>query len=328
MFENLSFGAMPQAVAPVVEEASDPVVINQNKFFDFEKNTVQALTLDQLKRTYRENRGDDRSCPHGIYHFALIQQILDMAAEHGYDAEVYDLFATNNRDKQTPGVSLDPEREKMFGERAIEAHTLRRVYANIRLKNWDNDEMTTCLALSYTQKGIQVGFGRNVKVCHNQNLLGSGHFVSDYSTGAFRYANGDKEKTDLAGILRAVGGWLTDAEHIVISNDETIERMKQSVLSPEQLFTILGILTTIRVSTDTKIKRIKRVGGVYPLNQSQITQFTEGLLCKQKDAGRVTAWDFYNCATELYKPHIVDQNQIMPETLAMAEFMREYQLYK
>ena len=328
MFENLSFGAMPQAVAPVVEEASDPVVINQNKFFDFEKNTVQALTLDQLKRTYRENRGDDRSCPHGIYHFALIQQILDMAAEHGYDAEVYDLFATNNRDKQTPGVSLDPEREKMFGERAIEAHTLRRVYANIRLKNWDNDEMTTCLALSYTQKGIQVGFGRNVKVCHNQNLLGSGHFVSDYSTGAFRYANGDKEKTDLAGILRAVGGWLTDAEHIVISNDETIERMKQSVLSPEQLFTILGILTTIRVSTDTKIKRIKRVGGVYPLNQAQITQFTEGLLCKQKDAGRVTAWDFYNCATELYKPHIVDQNQIMPETLAMAEFMREYQLYK
>lgn len=328
MFENLSFGAMPQAVAPVVEEASDPVVINQNQFFDFEKNTVQALTLDQLKRTYRENRGDDRSCPHGIYHFALIQQILDMAAEHGYDAEVYDLFATNNRDKQTPGVSLDPEREKMFGERAIEAHTLRRVYANIRLKNWDNDEMTTCLALSYTQKGIQVGFGRNVKVCHNQNLLGSGHFVSDYSTGAFRYANGDKEKTDLAGILRAVGGWLTDAEHIVISNDETIERMKQSVLSPEQLFTILGILTTIRVSTDTKIKRIKRVGGVYPLNQAQITQFTEGLLCKQKDAGRVTAWDFYNCATELYKPHIVDQNQIMPETLAMAEFMREYQLYK
>ena len=328
MFENLSFGAMPQvAMAPARAEEAAPVVINRNQFFDFEKQSVQQMTLDQLKRTYRENRGDDRSCPHGIYHFALIQQILDMAAEHGYDAEVYDLFATNNRDKQTPGVSLDPEREKMYGERAIEAHTLRRVYANIRLKNWDNDEMTTCLALSYTQKGIQVGFGRNVRVCHNMNILGSGHFVSDYSTGAFHYANGDREKTDLAGILRAIGGWLTDAEHIVISNDETIERMKQSILSPEQLFTILGILTTIRVSTDTKIKRIKRVGGVYPLNQAQITQFTEGLLCKQKDAGRVTAWDFYNCATELYKPHIVDQNQIMPETLAMSEFMREYQLY-
>ena len=328
MLEISSFGAMPQmAAAPAMVEEAAPVVINQNQFFDFEKNSVQQLSLDQLKRTYRENRGDDRSCPHGIYHFALIQQILDMAAEHGYDAEVYDLFATNNRDKQTPGVSLNPDLEKRYGERAVEAHTLRRVYANIRLTNFDTEEMTTCLALSYTQKGIQVGFGRNVKFCHNQNLLGTGHFVSDYSTGAFRYANGDKDKTDLAGILKAIGGWLTDAEHIVINNDETIERMKQSILSPEQLFTIIGILTTIRVSTDTKIKRIKRVGGCYPLNQSQITQFTEGLLCKQKDAGRVTAWDFYNCATELYKPHIVDQNMIMPETLSMSEFMREYQLY-
>ena len=318
---------MPQTVqAPVVEEVV-PVVVNENKFLDFSANQVQELSLDQLKRTYIENRGDDRSCPHGIYHFALIQQILDMAAEHGYDAEIQDLFATNNRDKQTPGVSLDPEREKMFGERAIEAHTLRRVYATIRLKNFDTEEMTTCLALSYTQKGIQVGFGRNVKVCRNQNILGSGRFVSDYSTGAFHYANGDKDKTDLQGILHAIGGWLGDAEHIIIEDDATIERMKRSVLTPEQIYTILGLLVTIRVSTDTKIKRIKRIGGVYPLNGAQITQFTEGLLCKQKDAGQVTAWDFYNCATELYKPHIVDQNQIMPEMLAMTSFMKEYQLY-
>ena len=52
MFENLSFGAMPQAVAPVVEEASDPVVINQNKFFDFEKNTVQVKPL--TPKEYRD----------------------------------------------------------------------------------------------------------------------------------------------------------------------------------------------------------------------------------------------------------------------------------
>ena len=319
---------MPQTVqAPAIVEDAVPVVINENQFLNFEQNSVQEISLAQLKRTYVENRADNRDIPHGIYHFSLIQQILDMAAENGYDAEIQDLFATNNRDKQTPGVSLDPEREKMFGERAIEAHTLRRVYATIRLKNFDTEEMTTAIALSYTQKGIQVGFGRNVKVCRNMNILGSGQFVSDYSTGAFHYAHGDMEKTDLQGILRAIGGWLGDAEHIIIRDDETIQRMKQSVLTPEQLYTILGLLVTIRVTTDTKIKRIKRTGGVYPLNGAQITQFTEGLLCKQKDFGRVTAWDFYNCATELYKPNIVDQNQIMPETVAMKSFMDEYKLY-
>lgn len=327
MLEINSFGAMPQVQPQVMQQEVLPQVFNENQFFDFEKDKCQILTLDQLKRTNMENRGDDRSCPHGIYHYALIQQILDMAAENGYDAEVYDLFATNNRDKQTPGVSLYPELEQRYGERAIEAHTLRRVYANIRLKNFDTEELTTCLALSYTQRGIQVGFGRNVKVCHNQNILGEGHFVSDYSTGAFRYGHGDKEKTDLQGILSAIGGWLSNAEHIVIQNDETIERMRMSILTAEQIYTILGILLTIRVTNDTNIKSIKNSIGVAPLNQAQITRFTEGLLVKQKETGKITAWDFYNCATELYKPHIVDQNQIMPETMSMFQFMKTHEMY-
>lgn len=250
-----------------------------------------------------------------------------MANQHGYDAEVYDLFATNNRDKQTPGVSLYPELETRFGERAIEAHTLRRVYANIRLKNFDNKQLTTNFALSYTQKGIQVGFGSMVKVCHNQNILGTGQFVSDYSTGAFHYAHGSMEKTDLEGILRTIGGWLTDAEHIFITETETIERMKNTVLTAEQLFTILGMLLTIRVQNDTAIKTIRSNNGTYPLNQSQITKFTEGLLVKQKEAGRISAWDFYNCATELYKPNIVDQGMILPQNIAMMNFMRQQEIF-
>ena len=320
------FGAQSQRVevAPmgVVTETR-----NENQFFDFEKQTVQLLTLDQLERTNRENRGDDRSCPHGIYHFALIQQILDMAAQHGYDAEVYDLFATNNRDKQTPGVSLYPELEATYGERAIEAHTLRRVYANIRLKNFDTPELTTNLAISYTQKGIQVGFGRMVRICHNMNIMGEGQFVSDYSVNKMYHAHGDKRKTDLAGILQTVGTWLTDAEHIVITDDSTIERMKNTILTAEQLYTILGMLLTIRVRNDTNIKEIRSNDTVYPLNQSQITKFDENLLVKQKHEGRITAWDFYNCATELYKPNVVDQNMIMPQTMSMMSFMREQEIF-
>ena len=290
------FGAMPTVeAAPVAEVATE--IRNENQFFDFDKCKVQVLTLDQLKRTNRENRGDDRSCPHGIYHFALIQQVLDMCNEHGYEAEVYDLFATNNRDKQTPGVSLYPELEQRFGERAVEAHTLRRVYANIRLRNFDTEELTTNLAISYTQKGIQVGFGRNVKICHNQCMLGAGRFVSDYS------ARANMQKENLAGIMRTVGGWLSDAEHLV------------------------GMLMTIRVQNDTNIKSVRRSGNVYPLNQAQLTKFTESLLVRQKEEGRITAWSFYNCATDLYKPATAETNLILPQNLSMMEFMRQQEIF-
>lgn len=314
------FGEMPQA--QVATEATVVTEIrNENQFFDFEKQKVQVLTLDQLKRTIKENRGDDRSCPHGIYHFALIQTILDMCNEHNYDAEVYDLFATNNRDKQTPGVSLNPEMEKKYGERAVEAHTLRRVYANIRLKNFDTAELTTNLAVSYTQRGLQVGFGRNVMVCHNQCMLGAGQFVSDYA------AHSNATKLDLNGILKTIGGWLTDAEHIVIKDDETIERMKNVVLTAEQLFLTIGMLKTIRVQTNTEIKKIRRTGDVYPLSDQQLTKFTESLLVKQVEQGRVTAWDYYNCATDLYKPATADNALILPQNLSMMEFMRQQEIF-
>lgn len=320
------FGAMPQLGAMPQATVETPVLANPNQFFDFEKAKVQSLTLEQLMRTNKENRGDDRSCPHGIYHYAMIQQVLDMCAERGYDAEVYDLFATNNKDKQTPGVSLYPELEKRFGERAVEAHTLRRVYANIRIKDFDGDGLTTNMAISYTQKGIQVGFGTNVQICRNQNMMGNGRFVADYTINN-HYAYGDNYKTNLAGIFERIGTWLTDAEKINIEDRETIERMKHSILTAEQLYTILGVLLTIRVSSDTQIKDIKYRGGIYPLNQAQMTKFTEQLLVKQKEAGRISAWDFYNCATELYKPQTAETTLILPQNMAMYNFMKENELF-
>ena len=101
-----NFGAMPAVQTEPQIQVATVEVKNGAQFFDFDKQKCQALTLEQLERTNRENRGDDNTPMHGIYHFALVNQILDMCEKHGYNAEVYDLFATNNRDKQTPGVSL------------------------------------------------------------------------------------------------------------------------------------------------------------------------------------------------------------------------------
>lgn len=319
-----SFGEQPTVEnAPVMVEqveATDP-----SQFLDFEKSKVQAITLEQLEETMHENRGDDNTPMHGIYHFTLIHQLLDMCAKHGYDTELYDLFATNNKDKQTPGVSLNDKLQDKYGARAVKATTLRRVYANVRIKNFDGDGMTTNLALSYTQRGIQVGFGTNVCVCHNQNMLGSGCFASDYATKN-HYAN-DPYKTDLKGILAKVETWLTDAEHIVISDRKEIERMKKTVITPDDLYKILGLLFTIRVATDTDVKEIKYKGDIYPLNQAQLVKFDTDLLIQQKEKSQITAWDFYNAATNLYKPQTCEQDAILPQNMSMYRFMNEYGLY-
>lgn len=80
-----------------------PSSVNEDKFFDFEKAKTQAITLEQLSRTHRED--DVYGNPlRGIYHFDLFNKVIDECTELGYNVEVYDMFAAQNRDRQSPGV--------------------------------------------------------------------------------------------------------------------------------------------------------------------------------------------------------------------------------
>ena len=292
--------------------------MTDNKFFSFEKEKVQSLTLDTLERTHKEN--DIYGNPlRGIYHYALLQQLIEMCQEHHYDVEVYDLFAAQNRDRNTPGVVLLPQVEAQYGERAVEAHILRRVFANIRLTNWDDESYTTNLAVAFHQKGIQVGFGNMVKICHNQCMLCPTQYISTYR----ERGNGrSPQQVTIEEVMQTVKSWLFDAEHRIVTERAKIERMKQITVSAEQMFMLIGMLTTIRVKCDSRYKQIHE-NRVYPLNQSQISDFTEQMLIRYDAKRIITAWDIYDAATELYKANTMDIPSLMPQNRAMVRFLDE-----
>ncbi len=288
-----------------------------NKFFDFEKAKVQTLTIDQLERTHKEN--DVYGKPlRGIYHYELLNNIIGMCREQNYDVEVYDLFAAQNKDRNTPGVVLLPQVEAQFGERAVEAHILRRVFANIRIKDFDDEETTTNLAVAFHQKGIQVGFGPNVMICHNQCMLNREHYIATYSEKGTGRGNG----VTIPEVLDIVKSWLVDARHIIVTEREKIEKMKQIQVDAQQMFILIGMLTALRVKCDTHIKEIKE-SRVYPLNQAQISTFTESMLLQYHREQRVTVWDIYNAATDLYKANTMDIPSLLPQNRAMVGFLTE-----
>lgn len=288
-----------------------------NKFFDFEKAKVQTLTLDQLERTHKEN--DVYGNPlRGIYHYALLNEIIGMCKEQSYNVEVYDLFAAQNKDRNTPGVVLLPQVEAQYGERAVEAHILRRVFANIRLTNFDDEEKTTNLAVAFHQKGIQVGFGNMVKICHNQCMLSPTQYIATYSEKGTGRGNG----VTIPEVLDTVKSWLLDARHIVVDERERIEKMKSIQVDAQQLFVLIGMLTALRVKCDTHETEIKE-NRIYPLNQAQISKFTESLLLRYHREKKVTVWDIYNAATDLYKANSMDIPALLPQNRAMTAFLTE-----
>ena len=293
-----------------------PSSVNEDKFFDFEKAKTQAITLEQLSRTHRED--DVYGNPlRGIYHFDLFNKVIDECTELGYNVEVYDMFAAQNRDRQSPGVVLLPQVEAVKGQHAIEAHILRRVYANIRITDFDNDETTTNVAVAFHQKGIQIGFGPNVMICHNQCMLSPELYMSSYSEKGKKGSG-----MEVAAMLDTLKSWLVDARHIIETDRERIAKMKETRITAEQMFLLIGLMTATRVKADTSRKSI-RENITYPLNQSQITLFTEDMLEAYHDKEFVTAWDMYNSATNLYKANRMDIPALLPQNRAMVNFMRD-----
>lgn len=288
-----------------------------NQFFDFEKAKVQTLTLNQLERTHKEN--DVYGNPlRGIYHYQLLNQVIELCKEQNYGVEVYDLFAAQNKDRNTPGVVLLPQVEQQFGTRAVEAHILRRVFANIRLTDFDDADNTTNLAVAFHQKGIQVGFGNMVKICHNQCMLSPTHYVATYSERGTGRGNG----VEISEVIETVKGWLMDARHAIESERERIERMKNVECDADTIFRIIGMLTALRVKADTSNKAIKE-NRTYPLNSAQINKFTEDLLIRYDEEQRVTVWDMYNAATDLYKANTMDIPALLPQNRAMISFLEK-----
>lgn len=306
--------------ATILSKAAEDMVavpssVNEDKFFDFEKAKTQAITLKQLSRTHRED--DVYGNPlRGIYHFDLFNKVIDECTELGYNVEVYDMFAAQNRDRQSPGVVRLPQVEAVKGQHAVEAHILRRVYANIRITDFDNDETTTNVAVAFHQKGIQIGFGPNVMICHNQCMLSPELYMSSYSEKGKKGSG-----MDVAAMLDTLKSWLVDARHIIETDRERIAKMKETRITAEQMFLLIGLMTATRVKADTSRKSI-RENITYPLNQSQITLFTEDMLEAYHDKEFVTAWDMYNSATNLYKANRMDIPALLPQNRAMVNFMK------
>ena len=161
----------------------------EEKRLDFRQNKVQVLTLEELAQTAHEDYHNGLPVM-GIYHWQLIDVLLESLEKANVKYEVQEIFAANNNSKDRPGVTIERRIAEEKGGNVLEAYTLRRVYANINLFDPCADDWQMNMAVAYHQSGIQVGFGPYVHVCHNQTILGAQDVVSNYHCFGVRGTKG------------------------------------------------------------------------------------------------------------------------------------------
>ena len=285
---------------------------------NFEEQPVQVLTLEELEKSYHENlpTGDPVG---GIYHFALIQQVLEIFEKRGLKPVVQEIFAAANRDSKRPGVTLLPQLEEKFGERAIEAHLLRRVYANIEIRSDETDDIVTCLAVAYHQKGIQLGIGPMVKVCHNQTILGAQDVISNYTCYG---GQSRKDKFTLEMVMDRTQQWADDYEPYQKVRRERMASLKSAQMDRNGMLQLIGVLVEKRILHDTN-NDVLRISQPYPLNSSQINETSEQLIALMRHDEPISYWDAYQQLNTVLKPSRMDIPQVLPQSLALFETMYE-----
>lgn len=296
----------------------------EQRQLNFAEAPVQVLTLEELEKSYHENlpTGDPVG---GIYHFALISEVLEAFEQRGLKPVIQEIFAAANRDSRRPGVTLLPQLEEKYGERAMEAHLLRRVYANIEIRSDETDDIVTCLAVAYHQKGIQLGIGPMVKVCHNQTILGAQDVVSNYSCWGMQKSDGRCKKSEKLGvedIITRAQQWADDYEPYQKIRRERMGMLKSAQMDREGMLRLIGILVEKRILHDTA-NEVLRQSSPYPLNSSQINETSEQLIALMRHDEPISYWDAYQQLNTVLKPQRMDIPQVLPQSLALFETMVE-----
>ena len=194
---------------------------------------------------------------------------------------------------------------------ALASFIYRVYFATIRIKDWETEELTTTLVVAYHQDGIQAAIGPCVKICHNQCILSPERSVCNYG----------KKKVTTEEVFDTVDEWMANFEVNMSEDIERIRRLKRRIIPLEEVYMYIGLLTALRVSHDSADRNLSSSVETYPLNQGQISVFTEEVLKLVMEKGQITAWELYNIATNIYKPGKTDFPALIPQNGAMAELL-------
>ena len=148
-----------------------------------------------------------------------------------------------------------------------------------------------------------MAFGPNVRICHNQTILGSNCLVSNYG-----YGNVSKEATDGTPFFEPyVEKWIADLGGYYEKWQETIQQMQSKEVSLRQVQQFFGALLYHRIGFDNGKREYLDYA---PLSCTQINSVVRSYQEPSHDCK--TLWDIANLITDVLKPKTADMATMLP----------------
>lgn len=285
-----------------------------------ETEKTKGITLQQLAKA-SDIVDKNGELNNGINAYTLLNEVFNICNENKLQYKVSDLFVADNKNKALGnGVSINKQLTEAYqvanktNNIPFAATTFNRIFANINLTDYSTATHIANIVVATNQKGLQVAVGANCFACRNQTILGSNQIVSTYGT--------DNKIKDISSFIQAVRNMIK--EYSFERDMKLLEQMKNIPIDATQIYQMIGELTAIRCSYDSKVKDIKKLcaADIYPLNQSQICKFTESLLLTYSRNKALNLYDVYQSATTLYKVASMDLPNVLPQNNSFSNYIR------
>lgn len=267
------------------------------------ENGVAKISLPTLKRTvaYEDARGNlPKVRP--IEHVAMLEMIHEMIRNKGISIEegIDPIYAAESQSMRIGHKDKDQLCP-------VEKFLIQRIVTKVNFRG--NDELNPAIAVSYTESGIMVSFGVNVRVCTNLSVFGE-NLWSTFGPNKVPFEKG----------MEVLAHWLENFNTKVKHDLDIVEKMKQVQIDSIGMDRIIGRLIRNAVLWNSGDKSVNA-----PLNVTQVHRMIEEghKFFNAENRENVNLWEMTNFGTAVLKPESADMVQLLKNNQSLNNFMLE-----
>ncbi len=311
-------------------------ILTQNGKEDHKKlPTALDVNKEQFSKIwrYREN---------GTWHHSsLIEEIgntwTDSLKDNSGQVEVSELYLDTRRlyimDKETKVVRKAESDQELLN---TDIENLAAGGAIVQFRTAGlHDEYAPSIAINMNEKGEEIGYGLEVRICSNFNIFNAGNLISTYAKS--KLADGQKATLNLPEIKKQVQGKM-ELTHAQFEKDLLmVEALKKEEVADNQFFSFLGrafqkIEQVNYFRVQRRIAELTEDEKFLVMNAKQIAQFavesaTPSYPEYKWNNQMTNKWKILNWATEILKikhgsdiMSVLRSNQSFTQKLLAYEF--------
>lgn len=280
----------------------------------FEKEKVLPISLEVLEQTQTLLEYDGRLPQNQpVKHYEFIHNIQDILSKN-YMIEQEPIFVTNAAAKRIP--ILDPEKVGTPASWLFQRLVTR---INIQGDQFSDAESNANIAIGFTDKGIQVAFGQNVRICSNQCIFG-GRYMSTYGP----------QRMPFEKMLEVIKEYSHTLPEIREHDLQMLRAMKAVQVNDVQVKELIG---------DLHLRAVKQAyfndpTNIAPMNVGHVSAFSKhvgqrlpGLYSGLgENAAVTTLYDLYNDGTQIFKPERSEMTTLWEDVNNWGEYINSVQL--